>query len=123
VVYYPQGARGSGARHYTIEHRGQAVGYGDAVRRGSQWHLFLSLRPDVWSTEIERQAIQRLTSAVVSAFGKGDAKDATTFALHVPSTAHFDALRVGSPSLESELGLAEQRFERMIMTKVVAIAP
>jgi hypothetical protein len=77
----------------------------------------------VWSTDIERQAIQRLTSAVLSASGEGHQDDTTTFALHVPSAAHFDALCAGSPSLASELGFVEQSFERMIMAKVVASAP
>jgi GNAT superfamily N-acetyltransferase len=123
AVYYPDGARGSSARRYAIGYRGQPIGYGDVVRRGSQCHLLLSLRPDVWSTDIERQAIQRLTSAVLSASGEGHQDDTTTFALHVPSAAHFDALCAGSPSLASELGFVEQSFERMIMAKVVASAP
>lgn len=120
MVYYPEGAQGAGARHYAIESGGQPVGYADAVRRGSQWQLLLSLRPDLWGSEIERQAIQRLTSAVASASGQGDA---TSFKLHVPSAAHFDALCAGSSSLASELGLVEQSYERMIMVKVVASAP
>jgi hypothetical protein len=41
----------------------------------------------------------------------------------VPSAAHFAALRAGSPSLASELGLEERSEPRMIMVKVLAPAP
>ena len=124
AVYYPQGAGGvgmpkGGAHRYAIEHCGQPVGYGDASPRGTQWNLRLSLQPDVWNTEIERQAIQRLTSAVTSTSGHDDP---TTFGLHVPSAAHFDALCAGPTSLASELGFMERSYERMIMTKVATSA-
>jgi GNAT superfamily N-acetyltransferase len=121
AVYYPRGAGGVGvprvgAHRSAIEHRGQPIGYGDAFRRGAQWNLRLSLGPDVWGSEIERQAIQRLTSAVTNSIGHDDS---TTFGLHVPSAAHFDAVCAGPTSLASELGLVERSYERMIMAKVV----
>jgi GNAT superfamily N-acetyltransferase len=124
AIYYPHGAGGvgmpkGGAHRYAIEHRGQPLGYGDASRRGTQWNLRLSLRPDVWNTEIERQAIQRLTIAVTSTSGHNDP---TTFGLHVPSAAHFDALCAGPTSLASELGFMERSYERMIMAKVATSA-
>jgi hypothetical protein len=122
TVYYPRGTGGVGmpkvgAHCYTIEHGGESLGYGDAFRQGPQWHVRLSLRPDMWSTETERQAIQQLASAVTGAHGP---YNPATFELHVPSAAHFDALCAGQPSLASQLGLAERNCERMIMAKVVA---
>jgi GNAT superfamily N-acetyltransferase len=120
AAYYLRAARGSGARRYAVEQGGEPVGYGEALRRGSEWRLRLSLRPDVWGTETERQAIRLLAAAVT---GPGGRDDRTTFALDVPSAAHCDALRAGSPSLASELGLVERTYDRMIMARVVPSAP
>ena len=70
VAYYPRGAGGVGVPRactlrYAIELRGQQIGYGDAYRRGTRWNLRLNLTPAFWGTEdLERQAIQLLTSAV-----------------------------------------------------------
>jgi hypothetical protein len=103
VIYYPRGAGGvgvpkAGLPRHVIELRGQPVGYGDAYRRGTRWNLRLSLSPELWGSEIERQAIQLLTRAVASTIGEGaatNATNATTFALHVPSAAHVAVARVG----------------------------
>lgn len=40
----------------------------------------------------------------------------------LPITVHADALCAGSPSLASELGLVEQRYDCKIMVKVLASA-
>jgi hypothetical protein len=44
-------------------------------------------------------------------------------ALHLPSPGHADALAAGQNPLASRLGLVEQRYDRMIMAKVVTGAP
>ncbi len=117
VAYYPRGAGGvgmpkAGERRFAIEQNGQQIGYADAYRRRGQWNLRLSLLPEVWGTESERQAIQLLTGAIGSTNG-------SIIALHVPSAAHFDALRDGPHALASELGLIEQSYDRMIMVKPI----
>ena len=125
VAYYPRGAGGvgvprAGTLRYAIELRGQQIGYGDAYRRGTRWNLRLNLTPAFWGTESERQAIQLLTSAVTRAAPPGAE---STIALHVPSAAHFDTLCASSNALASELGFSVQRYERMVMVKLVAITP
>jgi ribosomal protein S18 acetylase RimI-like enzyme len=116
VAYYlwGGGAPKTGGRRYAIEHNGRPIGYGDAHRRRGQRNLRVSLLPELWGTESERQAIQLLTSAV-----QPDAAAATTFALQVPCAAHFDALCAGPHALASELGLVGRSHDRMIMVKVV----
>jgi GNAT superfamily N-acetyltransferase len=118
VAYYPRAAGGvgvpkAGERRFAVEKSGQQVGYADAYRRRGQWQLRLSLRPELWGTESERQAILLLTSAV------GDTNGAR-IALHVPSAAHCDALSAGPESLARELGMTQQSYDRMIMAKALA---
>jgi GNAT superfamily N-acetyltransferase len=122
VTYYSRGAGGEGVPkagmpRYAIELHGEPVGYGDAYQKDTQWNLRMSLSPELWGSEIERQAIQALTQEVMSASTQSDSM---TVALHVPSTAHYNALREGSTSPASEWDMAEQHYERMIMAKVVA---
>jgi GNAT superfamily N-acetyltransferase len=122
VAYYPRGAGDvgvprAGTLRYALELRGQQIGYGDAYRRGTRWNLRLSLTPELWGTESDRQAIQLLTNAVTKA---GGPDVGSSIALHVPSAAHFDALCAGPNALASELGFSVQHYERMIMVKVVA---
>ncbi len=117
VAYYPRGAGGvgvpkAGERRFAIEQNGQQIGYADAYRWRGQWNLRLSLRPEVWGTESERQAIQLLSVAIGNTNG-------SAIALHVPSAAHFDALCAGPDALARELGLVEQSYDRMIMIKPV----
>jgi ribosomal protein S18 acetylase RimI-like enzyme len=120
AVYYPLALPKGSKRMYAIVQGGRQIGYGDAYRRGGQWNLDVGLRPEVWGSEIERQAIQLLTSAIAGGASRGG--EEVTVALHLPSAAHFDALSAGAPSLASRLGLQEQRYDRMLMVKVVASA-
>jgi ribosomal protein S18 acetylase RimI-like enzyme len=120
AVYYPLGVPKGTKRMYAIEQGGRQIGYGDAYRRGGRWNLDVSLRPEVWGSETERQAIQLLTSTIAGEAVRGG--EEAIVALHLPSAAHFDALCAGAPSLASQLGLSEQRYDRMIMVKVVASA-
>jgi GNAT superfamily N-acetyltransferase len=120
VAYYPRGAGNVGVPRvgtmcYAIELRGQQIGYGDAYRRGTRWNLRLSLTPEWWGTERERQAIQLLTNAVTKA---EEPEVGSDFALHVPSAVHFDALCVGASALASELGFSIHHYERIIMVKM-----
>ncbi len=121
AVYYPLDVPKETKRMYAIEQGGRQIGYGDAYRRGGRWNLDLGLVPQIWGSDIERQAIQLLTSAIVDEASRG--REEATIALHLPSAAHFDALSAGAPSLASRLGLREQRYDRMIMVKVVTSAP
>src|SRR5262249_52464314 len=64
VTYYPQ-RDGTGLwrpRSYVFEQDGKTIGCGDVSRWRAQWTLRLSLHPEVWGTESERQAIQQLMS-------------------------------------------------------------
>ena len=119
ATYYPLHVPREAQRMYAIEQDGNLIGYGDLYLRKAQWNLDLGLRPALWGTATERQAIQRLAELLPT-----DSSDGYTpgspVALHLPSAAHADALCAGSPSLTSELGLAEQRYDRMIMVKVLA---
>ena len=115
VAYYPHGAPRGAKRLYALEQGGQQIGCGAVYRRGAQWNVDLSLRPDVWGSDVERQAIRLLTRATGEEHG-------SAIALRVPSAAHFDALRSGANPLASALGLMEQSDERMIMVKCLALA-
>jgi GNAT superfamily N-acetyltransferase len=127
VAYYPRGSSGEGVpttfpHRFDVQSGNQPIGYADAYRKGSQWNLRLGMDPAYWGTDGERQAIQLLTSAVrevaaVTSHEKGEAGE--SFALHVPSAAHFDALARGTPSLAIQLGLAPKTYARMIMVKVL----
>jgi GNAT superfamily N-acetyltransferase len=117
VAYYPRAAGGvgvpkAGERRFAVEQSGQQVGYADAYRRRGQWQLRLSLRPELWGTDRERQAILLLASAVGDSSG-------STIALHVPSAGHVDALVTGPTALARELGMTEQSYDRMIMAKAL----
>lgn len=125
LAYYPRGAGNvgvpkAGERRYAVEHGGKQIGYGDAYRRRGQWHLRVSLRPEVWGTTLEQEVIQRLLGAVTRTL---DGQELTPpVALHVPSAAHFEALSAGvagAPSVASTLGLREQSYDRMIMVKIL----
>jgi ribosomal protein S18 acetylase RimI-like enzyme len=118
AVYYPLDVPKGTKRMYAIEQDGRQLGYGDAYRRDGRWNLDVSLRPELWGGKIERQAIQLLTSVIPGEAVSG--REEATIALHLPSAAHFDALCAGTPSLASLLDLREQRYDRMIMVKVVA---
>src|SRR5258708_29207140 len=106
VTYYPRGAGEgvpkAGALRFAIELRGQQIGYGDAFRRRAKWNLRIHLSPVLWGPDSERHAIQLLTAAAAKS-SKPD--DAPTFALNVPSAAHFEALCAGECELARALGL------------------
>jgi hypothetical protein len=81
----------------------------------------VSLRPEIWGTSVEQELLQRLLSAVVSTHDGPDR--AAPIALHVPSSAHFEALGTavsGAHSVASALGLRQHSHDRMIMVKEVA---
>ncbi len=115
VAYYPQGMGMTGVpltgkRSYAILQGGKQIGYGDVYRKGARWNLRLSLYPQWWGTETERQAIFLLASTIGH-------EPVAQIALSVPSKAHFDALRASLHSVADDLGLMEQSFDRMIMVK------
>jgi GNAT superfamily N-acetyltransferase len=116
ATYYPLSVMREAGRMYAIEQDGQLIGYGDCYYRAARWNVDLGLRPALWGTAQERQVIHRLMGALEDvryAPGSG-------IALHLPSAAHFNALRAGTQSLAGEMGFVEQRYDRMIMAKVVA---
>ena len=115
VTYYAQGGSGvsglrSAQRAYALEKGGQLIGYGDVYRQKGQWKMRLSLHPELWATEAERQAIELLTGVI----GRDNR---LTVTLNVPSSGHFDALATGPQPLAQSLGLSEQSADRMIMVK------
>jgi GNAT superfamily N-acetyltransferase len=113
AAYYPLRVVKGATQRYAIEQRGQQIGYGDVYRRGGRWNLDLGLHPNVWGTEIERQAIELLTHASEQEDGY---KRGSAVALHVPSAAHFEALFAEA----NALGLVVQNYDRMVMVKVIA---
>lgn len=116
-AYYPLHVRKGTKRMYAIERGGQQVGYADAQRQGGQWNLDLALRPELWGSDVERDAIHLLTSVIgPEAIRRGEG---TLIALHLPCAAHFDALCAGPSSLASELGLSERSYERIVMVKAL----
>jgi GNAT superfamily N-acetyltransferase len=119
ATYYPLEAPREARRMYAIEQDGQLIGYSDIYRREARWNLDLGLHPALWGTEQEQQLIHRLTQVLE---GLGYAQGSTV-ALHLPTTAHGDALWSGAQSLQREWRLTEQSYDRMIMAKVVMIAP
>jgi ribosomal protein S18 acetylase RimI-like enzyme len=115
VVYYGGGGSDINGptttkRAYAIEQNGQVIGYGDVYRQKTRWHLRLSLHPELWAGDVERQAILLMTGVI------GRSKD-PTITLHVPSAGHFDALSTGPQSLAQTLGLCEHLAARMMMVK------
>ena len=110
MAYYPRKVPRGATRLYSLEQSGQQIGCGVVYRQLARWNLDLSLRPDVWGSESERQAILLLTKA------SGHEPEAT-IAVHVYSVAHFDALSAGAHALAGELGLMEQNYDRMLMVK------
>ena len=121
ATYYPLHVPREAQRMYAIEQGGQLIGYGDLYLREAQWNFDLGLRPALWGTAIELQAIQRLTQ-VLLADGATGYTPGSAVALYLPSDAHTDALCAGSPSLASELGPVEQSYDRMIMVKLLPSA-
>ena len=116
ATFYPLGVMREAVRMYAIEQDGQLIGYGDFYHRAARWNVDLGLQPALWGTEQERQVIHRLMGALEDAgYTPG-----STLALHLPSAAHFDALRARTQSLAGEMGFVEQNYDRMIMAKVVA---
>jgi hypothetical protein len=89
---------------------GKPVGYGDLFRKGARWNLRLSLHPQWWGTETERQAIYLLADTIAH-------EDVAQIDLYVPSAAHLDAVRTSLQIPAGEPGLTEQSFDRMIMVK------
>ncbi|HEX6799368.1 MAG TPA: GNAT family N-acetyltransferase [Ktedonobacterales bacterium] len=118
ATYYPLHVPREAQRMYAIEQDGRLIGYGDLYLRTAQWNLDFGLQPALWGTATERQAVQRLTE-LLPVDGANGYTPGSPVALHLPSAAHADALCAGSPSLASELGLVEQRYDRMIMVKVL----
>jgi hypothetical protein len=117
TAYYPLHVRKGVKQMYAIERGGQQVGYGDAQHRSGQWTLDLALRPELWGSDVERDAIHLLTSVIgPEASGHGEG---ALIALHLPCAAHFDALRAGPSSLARELGFSEQGYERIVMIKTL----
>jgi ribosomal protein S18 acetylase RimI-like enzyme len=110
VAYYPRTVPKGATRLYSLEQSGQQIGCGVVYRQEARWNLDLSLRPDLWGSDSERQAILLLTKVIRHEPG-------STIAVHVPSAAHFDALCTGANALARELGLVEQNYERMLMVK------
>jgi GNAT superfamily N-acetyltransferase len=116
ATYYPLRVMREAVRMYAIEQDGQLIGYGDFYQHAARWNVDLGLQPALWGTEQERQVIHRLMGALEDAgYTSG-----SEIALHLPSVAHFDALRAGTQSLAGELGFVKQNYDRMIMAKVVA---
>jgi GNAT superfamily N-acetyltransferase len=119
ATYYPLSVMREAVRMYAIEQDGKLIGYGDFYRHAARWNVDLGLQPALWGTEQERQVIHCLVGALENAgYTPGSA-----IALHLPSVAHFGALRAGTQSLAGELGFVEQSYDRMIMAKVVANSP
>jgi GNAT superfamily N-acetyltransferase len=116
AVYYPRGAGvhvpKTGDQRYAIEQGGRQIGYGIAYCQRGQWQLGLSVLPELWGSNSERQAILLLGSSIEN-------PDGVEVALHVWSGAHFDALCSGSPPLASELGMTQHNYDRMIMAKAL----
>jgi GNAT superfamily N-acetyltransferase len=116
ATYYPLRVMREAVRMYAIEQDGKLIGYGDIYHHAARWNVDLGLRTALWGTEQERQVIHRLMGALEDAgYTPGSA-----IALHLPSVAHFNALRAGTRSLAGEMGFVEQNYDRMIMAKVVA---
>jgi GNAT superfamily N-acetyltransferase len=116
AAYYPLSVMREAVRMYAIEQDGQVIGYGDFYRRAARWNVDLGLQPALWGTEQERQVIHCLMGALEDAgYPPG-----SEIALHLPSVAHFNALRAGAQSLAGEMGFVEQNYDRMIMAKVMA---
>lgn len=119
ATYYPLHVLREAKQMYAIERDGELIGYGDLYLRKGQWNFDLGLQHALWGTATERQALQRLTG-LLPLDGANGYTSGSVVVLHLPSDAHADALLAGSPSLASELGLVEQRYDRMIMVKVLA---
>lgn len=120
-TYYTQGGSDiSGVRKaqraFSIERQSEVIGYGDMFQQKAQWHLRVSLRPELWATDIEQRAIERM----IAALGRNDGAMVT---FHVPSAGHFDALCAGPTSMADALGFTRHEAERMIMVKPLAGAP
>jgi ribosomal protein S18 acetylase RimI-like enzyme len=120
LAYYPRGVNMIGipirrTRAYVIELKSKPIGYGAITQRRGQWTLRLSLLPKWWGTACEREVLYLLTSAIGHQPG-------STIVLHVPSTAHFEAICSGVPSLVNELDLIEQHSQRMVMVKCLELA-
>lgn len=121
ATYYPLGAPREALRMYAIEQDGRLIGYSDIYHREARWNLDLGLVPALWGTELEQQVIQRLIQMLAQE--KLGYTQGSAVALHFPTTAHGDALWSETQSQERNWGLMEQAYDRMIMAKVVTIAP
>jgi GNAT superfamily N-acetyltransferase len=119
ATYYPLEVPREAQRMYAIEQDGQLIGYSDIYRREARWNLDLGLHPALWGTEQEQRLIHRLTQ-VLEGLGHSHG---STVALHLPTTAHGDAVRFGAQALERDWRLTQQSYDRMIMAKVVMITP
>jgi hypothetical protein len=119
ATYYPLEVPRKVQRMYAIEQDGQLIGYGDISHREARWNLDLGLHPALWGTEQELRLVHRLTH-ILEDLGH---VSGSTVALHLPTTAHGDALRSGSLGRERDWELTEQTHDRMIIAKEVMIAP
>jgi GNAT superfamily N-acetyltransferase len=119
AAYYPHGigltsVPRAGTRSFVVLQDGTQIGYGDRSRQGISWNLRLSLHPDWWGTDTERQVILQLAGTIPQD------QPATEIALYVPSAAHFEAISANPYVVDGEPGLVEQSFDRMIMVKSLA---
>jgi GNAT superfamily N-acetyltransferase len=102
------------AESFEVLQDGTQIGYGDVSRKDARWNLRLSLHPDWWGTDTERQVIVQLAGTIPQD------QLATEIALYVPSAAHVDAISANPSVVAGEPDLVEQSFDRMIMVKPLA---
>jgi GNAT superfamily N-acetyltransferase len=119
AAFYPLDVPQKTQRMYAIEQNGELVGYSDIYHRDARWNLDLGLHPALWGAEQEKRVILRLARLLEDLAHVAG----STVALHLPTTAHGDALKFGSLALEHDWRLTEQSYDRMIMAKGVMISP
>jgi GNAT superfamily N-acetyltransferase len=115
TAYYPLDVPRKTQRMYAIEQDDKLIGFCDISHREARWNVDLGLHPALWGTEQERRLIHRL-AYILEDLGH---VSRSTVALHLPTTAHGDALR--SLGREGDWMLTEQSYDRMIMAKSVMI--
>lgn len=110
ATYYAPRAPKHATKAYAVEHGGQRIGCGCARRAGTQWVLTLCLRPELWGTETEQDAIRLLARTVPPG-------TATSIAIIVSCTAHHEKLRAVSARWTNDFVLEERSEDRMLMVK------
>jgi GNAT superfamily N-acetyltransferase len=128
AAYYPHGlgltsVPRAATRSFALLLDAKQIGYGDVSQVGVLRNLRLSLHPDWWGSDTERQLILKLAGAISHPQPAGALpadQPATEIALYVPSAAHFEAIRAHPYVVDGEPGLVEHLFDRMIMAKSLA---